>query len=72
MHPRAQTSTVVPLPEAPATSFQHSHIVSEQGVATVWGCDQAARARQLVEHVASPSVRDDLREAAGRLGLRLG
>jgi hypothetical protein len=32
VHPKAGVSTVVPLLEAPATSFQHSHIVSEQGV----------------------------------------
>jgi acyl-CoA hydrolase len=72
VHPRAGVSTVVPLLEAPATSFQHSHIVSEQGVAKVWGCDQFAQARQLVEHVAHPSVRSELVDAAGRLGLPLG
>jgi len=71
VHPRAQVSTVVPLLEAPATSFQHSHIVSEQGTARVWGCDQAAQARQLVHEVAHPSVRDELVEAAGRLALPL-
>ena len=71
VHPRAGVSTVVPLLEAPATSFQHSHIVSEQGVATVWGSDQSSQARQLVEQVAHPSARDGLREAAGRLSLPL-
>jgi len=71
VHPRAQVSTVVPLLEAPATSFQHSHIVSEQGTAQIWGCDQAAQARQLVHEVAHPSVRDELVEAAGRLSLPL-
>ena len=70
-HPKAGVSTVVPLLEAPATSFQHSHIVSEQGTATVWGCDQRAQARQLVEHVAHPSVRDGLRRSARDLGLDL-
>ena len=72
VHPKAGVSTVVPLLEAPATSFQHSHIVSEQGVATVWGSDQGAQARQLVERVAHPSVRSELLEAAVRLGLPLG
>ena len=71
VHARAGVSTVVPLLEAPATSFQHSHIVSEQGTATVWGCDQGAQATQLVEQVAHPSVRDGLREAAAGLGLLL-
>jgi acyl-CoA hydrolase len=69
MHPRAQVSTVVPLVEAPATSFQHSHIVSEQGTARVWGGDQVQQASQLIENVAHPSVRDDLRKAAVDLGL---
>ena len=72
VHPRAKVSTVVPLLQAPATSFQHSHIISEQGVATVWGSDQGAQGRQLVEHVAHPSVRDGLRDAAAALGLELG
>ena len=71
VHPRAGVSTDVPLLEAPATSFQHSHIVSEQGTATVWGCDQRAQATQLVEHVAHPSVRDALRQAGRDLGLDL-
>ncbi|MCW2776826.1 MAG: hypothetical protein JWN17_551 [Frankiales bacterium] len=71
IHPRAHLSTVVPLLQAPATSFQHSHIVSEQGVAQVWGCDQGEQARGIVEEVAHPSVRDELREAAAGLGLIL-
>jgi len=71
VHPKAGVSTVVPILEAPATSFQHSHIVSEQGTAKVWGCDQVQQARHLVEDVAHPSARDSLREAAGRLGLTL-
>lgn len=71
IHPRAKVSTVVPLLEAPATSFQHSHVVSEQGTARVWGYDQAEQARQLVEHVAHPSARASLREGAASLGLAL-
>jgi hypothetical protein len=58
VHPKAQVSTVVPLLEAPATSFQHSHVVSEQGTAQVWGCDQHQQARGLVEEVAHPSARE--------------
>ena len=71
MHPRAGVSTVVPILGAPATSFQHSHIVSEQGVARVWGSGQDSQARHIVDEVAHPSVRCELREAAGRLGLRV-
>ena len=69
-HPRADTSTVVEVCDV-VTSFQHSHLVSEQGVARVFGSSQDEQARQVVEHVAHPHARDGLREAAGRLGLRL-
>jgi acyl-CoA hydrolase len=69
VHPKAGVSTVVPLLQAPATSFQHSHIASEQGVAQVFGCDQQQQAAGIVEQVAHPSVRDALREAAAALGL---
>jgi acyl-CoA hydrolase len=70
LHPKANASTVVPLVEAPATSFQHSHIVTEQATAKVWGCDQVQQARHLVA-VAHPSARDDLQKAAVDLGLPL-
>jgi acyl-CoA hydrolase len=71
VHPKAGASTVVPLLEAPATSFQHSHVVSEQGTARVWGCDQHEQARGLVEQVAHPSARDGLHVAGRALGLEL-
>ena len=69
-HPKAGVSTVVPVVEA-ATSFQHSHIVSEQGVAEIWGRGERTQARQMIDEVAHPDARDGLREAAGTLGLRL-
>ena len=69
MHPKAGVSTVVPALQAPATSFQHSHIVTEQGVARVWGGDQGQQARQVIENAAHPSVRDELRDAGRALGL---
>jgi len=69
LHPRAQVSTIVPALQAPATSFQHSHIVTEQGTALVWGGDQGQQARQLIENAAHPSVRDELRAAGRALGL---
>ena len=69
LHPKAQVSTLVPALQAPATSFQHSHIVTEQGTARVWGGDQGQQARQLIENAAHPSVRDQLRDAGRALGL---
>lgn len=70
-HPRANVSTVVPRLAGPVTSFQHSFIVSEQGTATIWGHDASAQAAQLIDHVAHPIVRDDLRVAGRELGFRL-
>lgn len=70
-HPRADVSTVVPLLAGPVTSFQHSFIVSEQGTATIWGNDASTQATQIIEQVAHPSARDELREASRSLGFRL-
>jgi acyl-CoA hydrolase len=68
-HPRADVSTVVPLLEEPATSFQPSAIVTENGLARVWGLDQGAQAREIIENAAHPRVRDELREEGHFLGL---
>ncbi|MFG2090538.1 MULTISPECIES: acetyl-CoA hydrolase/transferase family protein [unclassified Spirillospora] len=70
-HPRADVSTVIPCLAGPVTSFQHSYIVSEQGTAAVWGRDAASQAQQIVDEVAHPSVRDELREEGRRLGFPL-
>ncbi|MFS2293042.1 MAG: 4-hydroxybutyrate CoA-transferase [Actinomadura sp.] len=70
-HPRADVSTVIPRLAGPVTSFQHSFIVSEQGTAAIWGHDAESQARQIVDEVAHPSVRDELREEGRRLGFAL-
>jgi acyl-CoA hydrolase len=70
-HPKAQVSTVVPRLAGPVTSFQHSFIVSEQGTATIWGCDASTQAEQIIDQVAHPSVRDELRSAGRELGFVL-
>jgi acyl-CoA hydrolase len=67
-HPKAAVSTVVPKLDRPVTSFQHSYIVSEQGAAAIWGQDERGQADQIIEHVAHPSARERLREAAHALG----
>jgi acyl-CoA hydrolase len=67
-HPKADVSTIVPLVSEPVTSFQMSAIVTEQGLARVFGVDEREQARQIIE-VAHPSVRDELREEAVELGL---
>jgi acyl-CoA hydrolase len=70
-HQKAGVSTVVPRLTGPVTSFQHSFIVSDQGIAAVWGHDASAQASQIITHVAHPSVRDELRSAGRELGFRL-
>lgn len=70
-HPKADVSTVVPRLDGPVTSFQHSCIVSDQGTAEVWGHDTAGQAAQVIGHVAHPSAREGLRDAARGLGLRI-
>ncbi|WP_286989255.1 acetyl-CoA hydrolase/transferase C-terminal domain-containing protein [Thermomonospora sp. CIF 1] len=70
-HPKAEVSTVIPRLAGPVTSFQHSFIVSEQGTAAIWGHDASEQARQIIDHVAHPSVRDGLREAGRELGFHL-
>ena len=68
-HPRADVSTIVPLVDEPVTSFQHGAVVTEQGIAWMWGRDERAQAHNLIEHAAHPCVRDDLWEEARGLGL---
>jgi acyl-CoA hydrolase len=68
-HPRADVSTIVPLLDQPATSFQPSAVVTEQGVAPVWGRAEREQAEGLIELAAHPRVREELREEARYLGL---
>jgi acyl-CoA hydrolase len=68
-HPKADVSTIVPLVDEPVTSFQHTAVVTEQGVAEIFGSDERRQAHQLVEHAAHPRVRDELHEEAVALGL---
>ena len=68
-HPKAQVSTIVPRLDEPVTSFQHSYVVTEQGVAPVVGLSERDQARSLIEHAAHPDARDALWEAAAAQGL---
>lgn len=60
-HPRADVSTIVPLVGEPVTSFQASAVITEQGVAELWGRSDAEQARTLIEQAAHPQARDELR-----------
>lgn len=68
-HPKADVSSIIPLLGEPATSFQASAVVTEQGLAQVWGCDQSEQAARLIRHAAHPDVREELEEEARALGL---
>jgi acyl-CoA hydrolase len=68
-HPKADCSTIVPLVDEPVTSFQMTAVVTERGIAEIYGNDQREQARQLIEHTAHPSVREELWEEAVALGL---
>jgi acyl-CoA hydrolase len=68
-HPRADVSTIVALIDEPVTSFQHSAVVTENGVAAIWGYSQEEQALHLIDHAAHPDVRDELYEEAVALSL---
>lgn len=68
-HPRADVSTIVPLVDEPVTSFQHSAVVTEQGLARLTGRTEKEQAANLIQYAAHPDVRDELWEEAGALGL---
>ena len=68
-HPKANVSTIVPRLTENITSFQHSHVVTENGVADIFGHSQSDQARNLIAKAAHPSVRDELTEAAKQFGL---
>jgi acyl-CoA hydrolase len=70
-HPKADVSTIVPLLDEPVTSFQHTAVVTEHGIAEIWGRSQDEQARNLITQAAHPSVRDELVEEALGLGLRV-
>ena len=68
-HPKANKSSIVPRLTENVTSFQHSYVVTENGVADCFGHSLQQQASALIEKAAHPSVRDELREAAGSLGI---
>ncbi len=68
-HPKARVSTIVPRLEEPVTSFQHSFVVTEQGVAPVVGLSERDQARSLIENAAHPDAREALWAAAAAQGL---
>ena len=70
-HAPSGSSNVLPLLRDPATSFQHSVIITEHGSAEVFGKHAGEQARLLIDNVADPRARDELHSGAADLGLRL-
>jgi len=68
-HPKAKTSTIVPRLTEYVTSFQHSFVITEQGVADCFGHTEHEQAQNLIEQAAHPDARAELRAAASALGL---
>jgi acyl-CoA hydrolase len=66
-HPKAQTSTIVAALDVPATHFQQSAVVTEQGIAWLLGSSEQEQADHLIEHAAHPDARPGLREAAAKM-----
>ncbi|MFI5036541.1 MAG: acetyl-CoA hydrolase/transferase family protein [Acidimicrobiales bacterium] len=71
-HEKSDSSNVVPTLESPVCSFQHSVVVTECGLAHIFGRSQFAQARLLIEEAAHPRARADLWAAAEKLGLCRG
>ena len=68
-HPKAQVSTIVPKLSEPVTSFQHSFVATENGLARAFGLSQTEQAASIIDKAAHPDARDELREAAASFGL---
>jgi acyl-CoA hydrolase len=68
-HKKANVSTIVPMLSNPVTSFQHSAVATENGIADAFGRSQAQQALNIINYAAHPSVREDLTKAAVDLGL---
>lgn len=68
-HPKANVSTIVPRLTSNVTSFQHSYVATEYGIADCFGHSQNDQARNIIEKAAHPSVRDELRAKAAEFNL---
>jgi acyl-CoA hydrolase len=68
-HGKSKSSNIVHRLSEAATSFQHSFVVTEQGVAECFGRSAIEQAINLIEKAAHPDAREYLRDAAGAAGL---
>lgn len=68
-HAKSNSSTVVPLIDGAVTSFQHSHVVTENGIARCFGMSEREQAANLIQYAAHPDARAMLTSAAQKMGL---
>jgi acyl-CoA hydrolase len=68
-HKKANASAIVARLNENVTSFQHSHVVTEQGVADCFGHSQSQQAFNLINKAAHPDARDELTAKAVEFGL---
>lgn len=68
-HPKANVSTIVPVLGSNVTSFQHSYVVTEQGVAACFGHSDKDQALNIITKAAHPNAKEELTVRAAELGL---
>jgi acyl-CoA hydrolase len=68
-HPKANVSTIIPRLATPVTSFQHSYVVTEQGVAACFGHPTKEQAFNIIKHAAHPTAKAELEKAAAEMKL---
>ena len=68
-HRKADVSTIAPRIQEPVTSFEHSAVATENGIASVFGRSQSERVVNIIERAAHPDAREELREAAASMGM---
>ena len=68
-HKKANVSTIVPRLQEPVTSFEHSAVATENGIASVFGRSQAERVTNIIERAAHRDAREGLRAAAAEMGM---
>ncbi len=68
-HTKSNSSTIIPLIDGAVTSFQHSHVVTENGIAQCFGMSEREQAENLIECAAHPNARAELTLSARSIGL---
>jgi len=68
-HVKSDTSTIIPLIHGAVTSFQHSHVVTENGIARCFGMSERQQAENLINFAAHPRAKDTLTVAAQEMGI---